>query len=259
MLAPDEPDEKRPLDKVVGDAVAAFKKDGKLWSGRIREHAANVVREDEYIGTADQVAMVPESTEPGEPELEAIELERELLSAGELYAYDFRETVAAGQALFPPEGAAPVWGYRKENQLAFETVHQCAVALHAALKAMPGRAQFLMFAPTLSGTNNLIPSAATQKEVERNCTGGVSFLNYLQARCTQLLAAKPGEHKNVRFRQRWVADEARKLLARHGKQATNSSSSLSLFRTTSSLLWEGIFDEQGKDLERACRTVLSTT
>jgi hypothetical protein len=255
MLAPDEPDEKRSLDEVVAEAVEAFEKNGKLWSGRIREYEPNVVPEDKYIEAPSQA--VPQNIEPGEPEL--VTVEREMQSAGELYAHDFREMVAVGQVLFPPKGAAPMWGYRQENLQAFETVQKCAVALHAALKALPDPGLFLIFAPTLSGTKNLVPSTETQKQVTPNCAVVVSGLNYLQTRCKQLLAAKPGEHKLTDFRQRWVAEAVRKLLVRHGKQATISSSSLSPFRTTASLLWEGIFGEQGKDLERACRTVLYTS
>ncbi len=172
-----------------------------------------------------------------------------------------RNEIGSLRALYPPATpiapGTPLWGYRQENLEHIEALRKQIEKLQEALRDLPDRALFLLFAPEVSGTDDRLPSIQTRQKVEARIRGVVTMLTRLRARCDQIAADRPGKHKSAGYRQEAAADEAWDLLVRHNKQPTNSSSSTSLFRKVASLLYEGMTGEFGVDLERACRATFN--
>jgi hypothetical protein len=122
---------------------------------------------------------------------------------------------------------------------------------------MPGQVLFLLLAPEEEGAEGRIPSNTTQQKVIERARALTAMLARLLARCDVLIAAKPGLHAAADYRQRWAAEEGWYLMRQHGKAPTGGNAASSYGRVAG-LLYEGAFGEV-KDLERACRQVLSRT
>jgi len=168
---------------------------------------------------------------------------------------DVRATIRTGQTLFPRPTSPPLWGYRSDNLESIKAVRKQISGLQNALKKLPERALFLLFAPEVSGIDDQIPSIALQKRIEGRAQNVVTMLAALSARCDEMIGAEPGKHKLVGHREEWAAVEAYRLLRRHNKKPSKTNSADSLFRETASLLLEAITGKPGVDLERHCRAV----
>ena len=144
----------------------------------------------------------------------------------------------------------------KENIEQLTAVRAQIENLRGALKNTSAPALFLLFSGDQDVSNDEgVMSFAVQQRARNHLQQTIGMLKGLQERCDYLLTARPGEHGSVDFRQRRVAAEAWRLLKRHEKQP-KSGIATSLYGEITSLLWEAVTGEQGKDLERACKTIL---
>jgi hypothetical protein len=179
----------------------------------------------------------------------------------EAFELDLRSTIDTAKVLFSTAGLSPqpLWGFRQDNIDGIEAVHRQIEKLQRGLQALPDRARFLLFAPSqITGRLSRMPSQAEQQQTLKNVGLVVSMLARLRTRCDQLLADPPGDHGLTRFREKWIAEETKALLERHGQRVTNSSSSTSHFRQSTSLVWEAVTEEYGKDLQKACQNAFVT-
>ncbi len=114
---------------------------------------------------------------------------------------------------------------------------------------------FSLFSDENDFTEENIPGTADQTRALRRATQTTQTLEYLRRRCDFLLAERPGVHGNAHYRERRVAQEAYLLIRRHGKEPASGIAS-STYGEITSLLWEAITGEPGKDLQRACKAAL---
>jgi hypothetical protein len=147
-------------------------------------------------------------------------------------------------------------GKREDNAQDFKALRNQINDLRGFLRKMSSPALILLF----SGEDDVKsddepPEVAQQKTLQRLESFTVT-LDYLQMRCDFLLAERPGEHGNADYRQRRVAQEAWRLLKRHGTEPAGGTGD-SLFGEIASLLWEGMTGEYGKDLQWACKAALT--
>jgi hypothetical protein len=99
-----------------------------------------------------------------------------------------------------------------------------------------------------------VPSLLEQQNASERLKKIVAMLNYLQARCDQLLNQPPGEHGSADFSQRLVAEEAWRLMKYHNLKPASGLAS-SDYGTIARLLFETVTGED-KDLQRACKSAL---
>jgi hypothetical protein len=149
----------------------------------------------------------------------------------------------------------PVRGKWRDNIDQFKAVSAQIAKLREALKNVSAPALFLLFSGEQDvSSDEGVMSFAVQRRAKDRLQQTIGMLKGLQARCDYLMEL-PGEHGSVDFRQRRVAAEARRLLKRHEKKPA-SGIATSLYGQVTSLLWEAVTGEQGKDLERACKTII---
>jgi hypothetical protein len=150
----------------------------------------------------------------------------------------------------------PVRGKWRDNIDQFKVVRAQIKNLREALKNTSAPALFLLFSGEQDvSSDEGVMSFVVQRRAKDRLQQTIGMLKGLQGRCDYLLTERPGEHGSVDFRQRRVAAEAWRLLKRH-EQKPASGIATSLYGQVTSLLWEAVTGEQGKDLERACRTIL---
>jgi hypothetical protein len=170
-------------------------------------------------------------------------------AAGVDVAFDAQSTIRTLRTIV--EAKKPIWGHKKENVAALESVSDRIKELQSALRTMPSRAWLLLFAKELITEDDLRAPGIQQEATSR--TRAISgLLAGMLVRCTALIAAPPGKHKGADWVQQLCSDWAWDFLLRHDKQPTGANSADSLFRRVARLFYEGAAGKDA-DLEHACR------
>jgi hypothetical protein len=156
----------------------------------------------------------------------------------------------------PHNERTPVRGWRQDNRDAFTALRSKIIDVQQQLRRIPGTA-LLLLAGEAEVSSDTVPSTEAQERAMRRLKLITTTLNYICARCDFLLAEDPGEHGNVDYRQRRVAQEAWQLLWEKGK-APMSSAPTGRYCRIATLLWEAMTNEKGKDLQWACKAVIAT-
>lgn len=152
----------------------------------------------------------------------------------------------------------PLWGHEKENLRATEGLLERIEGLQTALRTMPGRALYLLFAFGKSGQAGDILTGDDNEKVLARGRRFTAMLNTLHARCRQLMAEPPGKHRNVDYKKQLACDEAWDFMLRHGRRPTNTNADTSLFRKTSNYFYEWMSGTRDQDLEYACRATFKS-
>jgi hypothetical protein len=166
-----------------------------------------------------------------------------------LIASDVQATIRTLRTIV--ETGKPVWGYGKENVAALEAVSDTIKELQSALRTMPSRAWLLLFAKELI-TGDDLPAAQIQQEAASRTRAISGLLAGMLARCSALIAARPGKHKGADWVQQLCSDWTWDFLLRHNKRPTGANSADSLLRGVARLFYEGVTGKD-VDLEHACR------
>jgi hypothetical protein len=165
--------------------------------------------------------------------------------------FSVRSTI---QFLRAPEMKKPLWGFNKSNDDALSALQENIGDLQKTFKGLPSKVLSLLAIERLPEQGQIPSPLEAQNALDR-LKKIVAMLNYLQARCDQLLEQKPGEHGNTDFSQRLVAEEAWRLMKNH-KLKPASGIVGSDYGEIASLLFEAATGEYDKNLQRACKSVL---
>jgi hypothetical protein len=150
---------------------------------------------------------------------------------------------------------APIWGYRRENVEAIKGLQALIKRFLKAYKKLPLAALMLLFMPEESGTADKMPSEASQQKSLIRARKITTTLNYIDWRCAQIIAARPGKHGAAEHLKHYCADEAWRLLRLHFAVPA-SGARTSVLGKLASLLHEAVTGKYGIDLERECRDAL---
>jgi len=151
--------------------------------------------------------------------------------------------------------SVPFRGWRQENTADFRAFLKQIKHLEKTVAAVTGPALFAIFSGETDLHDDRIPSNEIQQKVIERLRFFKSELAWLKQRCEFLLVERPGEHGKAEYRQHRVAHEAWRMIRRFGKTPADSAAG-SLYGRVTSLLWEALTGEVGKDLQWACKVTL---
>lgn len=150
---------------------------------------------------------------------------------------------------------APVWGYWKENIEAINKLKEQIAELKKTLRTMPNAARLLLFTPEESGAADHLPTTATQKKSMERVKRVVGMLNYLDARCSQIMTNRPGKHRAIEHLKHYCAEEAWRLMRGCGLTPA-SGIETSVIGKIARLLYEAVTGKRNVDLAHECRVVV---
>src|SRR5579859_954094 len=87
----------------------------------------------------------------------------------------------------------PIWGFRADNVDGLQTLSRKLKSAEKALRALPGPAIFMVFAPELDGLDESIPSNRMQQKVPMRAVGFAKSIALVRSRCDELVRTKPGQ------------------------------------------------------------------
>jgi hypothetical protein len=151
-----------------------------------------------------------------------------------------------------PAQKKSLWGAQKSNADALSALQKNISDLRKTLRGTPAELLVLLAIEKLP---EQIPSLFEQQNAIDRLRQIVATLDYLHARCDQLLKQPPGEHGNANFSQRLAADKAWQLMKNHNLKPASGIDS-SVYGSIARLLFEAVTG-QVKDLQRACKSALA--
>jgi hypothetical protein len=143
-------------------------------------------------------------------------------------------------------GAAPFWGYKKENRDCANALRKQIEKLQKTLDEMPNHMARMFFGP-----NEVVPIVVMATNAGENYHALTGALRDLLDRCRLIEMNPPGVQRSTDHLQRRVAKAAKLLMQQSGKRV-GSSSPESPFRLLAGLLYEAVTEVVHKDMERAC-------
>jgi hypothetical protein len=156
------------------------------------------------------------------------------------------------QFLKDPAQKKPLWGSKKTNTDALSVLQRDIGNLRETLRGMPKE---ILVQLAIEKLPEQIPSLLEQHNAIGRLKQIVAMLDYMRARCDQLLSPPPGEHGSANFSQRLVAEEAWQLMKNYMLKPASGVAG-STYGLIASLLFEAVTGQYGKDLQRACKSAL---
>jgi hypothetical protein len=156
------------------------------------------------------------------------------------------------QFLKDPAQKKPLWGSKKTNTDALSVLQRDIGNLRETLRGMPKE---ILVQLAIEKLPEQIPSLLEQHNAIGRLKQIVAMLDYMRARCDQLLSQPPGEHGSANFSQRLVAEEAWQLMKNYMLKPASGVAG-STYGLIASLLFEAVTGQYGKDLQRACKSAL---
>jgi len=145
---------------------------------------------------------------------------------------------------------APYGGYRRENLPYLKKLKSRIEAVEKTLRTPPpGFSPVLLFGPAEAPT---VDDAIRQSEARWEQVS--AHLVWLRERCAHLIKVEIGEHRSSGYPQECAAMGATDLMKLCRKPLAWSSPT-SAYRIVAGLLFEAVYGEQGRDLERACEVM----
>jgi len=142
----------------------------------------------------------------------------------------------------------PVWGNKTENIEYTNTLRNRVEKLLATLRKPSAKTAYLMFfAPEEGESRDAMMQEAQTQQAELTTT-----LERLRARCDKIIATKPGIHRRLGYRERYVATEARLLWEQHGKHPTLTEKFIGFAEQLFLATWR----RGARNMKHACREML---
>jgi hypothetical protein len=175
--------------------------------------------------------------------------------AGEaaLRLFTIQASISHLQPLARP--GAPLWGYRKENTEAAKKLKRQAAELKTTIGTMPEAARLLLFMPEEDGVVEQMPQIGALQNSLVRARKVIGMLNYLDARCSQIVTRKPGKHPGTEHVKHQCAEEAWRLMRNCLLEPASGIETSSLGKIAR-LLYEAVTGKRDIDLAHECRVAV---